>query len=96
MKLLWRLKSGDIDEAIFAKDQFAAFDSLRHRSKSDFGLVVIATPDGGGEDDSIPIRTSLLMRRWCRDVDAKEFVRRGCEEGMPDTNEADLVSAGRK
>jgi len=89
----WRLKTGSINELVFADDQFAAWDTLRQRSAEDFGLIAQAEPDESR--DPYLVRTSVLMFRWLRDDDARRFVSRGIEEGMPDTTLDDLRAAGR-
>lgn len=89
----FHLRSGSISEFIYAADQFEAYDTLKDRSAYDFGLIVEAEPDEN--DDPILVRTSQLMFRWRRDDEAKLFVQRAIQEGMPDTTEADLKACGR-
>lgn len=91
----WHLRSLKINEVVHASDQFAAFDTLRDRPVEDFGMIVSAEPNEAGNDASIPARTSLLMFRWGRDDEARRFVARMVELGMPDTTEADLLAVGR-
>jgi hypothetical protein len=93
MKKKWHIRSGDIREIVYAADQFAAWDTLRDRPAEEFGLIAEAEPDE--DTDPYLVRTSLLMIRWNRDDDARRFVARGMEEGMPDTTAEDLKSAGR-
>lgn len=90
----WNLRSGDINEFVYAADQWVAFDILKERSAFEFGLIVEAEPDEN--DDPFLVRTSLLMYRWHRDSDAERFISRGMEEGMPDTTAEDLKARAEK
>lgn len=92
-KQTWIIGSGDIKEVVRAMDQFEAWDTLRDRPAEDFGLIASAEPNESS--DPFHVRTSLLMYRWGRDADAKRFIERGIECGMPDTTDADM-KAGRK
>jgi hypothetical protein len=88
----WNLRTGSISKFVNASDQWEAFDSLRNLDRGDFGLIVVAEANESGDDDSIPCRTSLLMRRWNRDGDAMLFARAMVEAGYPDTNAADVAA----
>lgn len=92
----WMLTSGTIRELATAADQWAAFDTLRDRSPLEFGLIVAAEPNEQGEGESIPVRTSLLMTRWGRSVDAKAFVKAAVKAGMPNSTRADRKACAKK
>lgn len=89
----WLLTTGDIKEFVYAETPFAAWDTLRDRSKFDFGLVTSAEPDEDG--NPYHVRTSLLMFRWGRDDDAEQFIALGLTKGMPDTTAEDRAAAIR-
>ncbi len=72
-----------------ASDQWEAYDTLRDLPIERFGLIVVATPEGRSSADSIPIRTSMLMFRWGRRMDAHLFLARAMAEGLPDTSAKD-------
>lgn len=92
--MLWHISGGDISEFVHADDQFQAWDTLRDRSAYDFGLIMKAEPNEN--DDPFLVRTSMLMRRWGRIDDAKKFVSRGMECGMPDTAMEDIAATERR
>jgi hypothetical protein len=93
-KRRWHVWSREINELVYAADQFEAFDMLRSRPAEEFGLIVQAEVDEDAEP--FPVRTSLLMYRWYRDEDARRFIELGLEHGMPDTTQEDLAAAGRR
>ena len=72
-----------------AVDQWGAYDSLRDLPVERFGLFVIATPEDGTADDAIAVRTSFLMFRWGRRMDAHLFLARAMADGLPDTSALD-------
>ena len=74
---------------IEASDQWEAYDSLRDMPVERFGILVVAMPEGGTTDDSIAVRTSMLMFRWGRRMDAHLFLARAMAEGLPDTSAKD-------
>lgn len=93
----WRLTSRQIDEAVVAEDQHAAWNTLRNRPVEDFGLIVTATPSNN-DDDAIPVRTAALMLTWGRDSDALDFIEAAVAQGLPDTRDGDMryaVAHGR-
>lgn len=92
---LWRIKSGNIDRFIRASDQFEAWDSLRDIAASEFGVLATAEPDEAGDGGTFPTRTCLLMFRWGRNSDARKFIKRGMELGMPDTTVQDRAARKR-
>lgn len=92
MSAVWHLRSRAIDEVVRAEDQFAAWETLRDRPATDFGLVVTAEP-GEDEQQAIPIHTSALMFAWDRDDEAELFIAVAVENGLGDTTEADRASA---
>lgn len=91
MSRVWRLKSNSIDSIVRAADQFEAWDTLRDRPLSHFGLVVTAEPDESG--DPIPVHTSALLFSWGRDHEARMLIDAAVSVGLPDTTEADLEYA---
>lgn len=92
----WQLKTLNIRTVVTARDQWVAFDTLRTRPAADFGLIVVAEPNESGEENSIPVRTSMLMFRWGRPKDAKAFIKAGMKAGMPDTTKQDSKAATSK
>lgn len=91
----WHLTSRRIDEVVKAEDQHGAFNTLRTRPVTDFGLVVTATAEGEPDEYAIPIRTSALMFLWGRDFEAKAFVQLAIDAGLGDTTISDMRAAGR-
>lgn len=90
----WLLTSKAFSDLVTADDQFEAWDTLRERPITDFGLIVQAERDEDG--DPIAIRTSALMLRWNRDEAARDFVMAGMVlHGWGDTTELDKAIAGR-
>jgi hypothetical protein len=85
----WQLRSRQIREVVHAPDVWAAFDTLRDRPIDDFGLVVEAEPNELGSDQSIPVRTSVLMLRWKRMEDWDVCIQTGIAAGYGDTSAAD-------
>lgn len=79
---IWRLKSLKINETIRAHDQWIAWDSLRSKPITDFGLIVTAedTKDASNE---YGVKTSQLMGRWGRDDDAYTFICAAIDAGLP-------------
>lgn len=92
--VLWHIRSGSIDELVLADDQLAAWDTLRERPASDFGLIVTAEPDESA--DPISVRTSALMFGWGRDEDAAAFITAAQLHGLGDTTEADREFAAER
>lgn len=92
----WHLTSIRVDEFVNAKDQFEAWDSLRERPATDFGLIVAALVSNETLDDGCYlIRTSILMFRWGRDSDADRFVALAIERGFPNSSNEDRLAAIR-
>ena len=87
MSATWQLRSRAINEVVQAKDQFAAWDTLRDRPADDFGLIVEAEPDENS--DPFLVRTSALMFSWGRDEEAAAFVSCAVANGLSDTTEVD-------
>lgn len=85
----WTVETLDEIRNVEAEDQWEAYDSLCVLPVERFGLLVIATPEGGTDADSIPVRTSALMFRWGRRMDAHLFLARAMAEGLPDTSARD-------
>ena len=79
----WHLRSRRIDEIVAAEDQFAAWNTLRHRPVEDFGLIVTANSTGN-DDDTIGQHTSRLMLGWGRTEDAFAFAELARSMGLPD------------
>ena len=84
----WTIRSRGFEVTISAPDQHAAWNTLRNRPESDFGLVVSAFPDGG-EDNLIAVHTSALMTAWRRNGGARRFRRHAIAMGLPDTAASD-------
>lgn len=78
---LWILRSANIREVVRAVDQWEAWDTLRARPVSDFGLIVIAEPDED-EDESILVHSETLFRRWGREDDAALADQAARREGL--------------
>lgn len=89
----WHLRSAGINEFVDAFDQWEAWDSLRDRPIEDFGFVVGAEANESGDDESFPVRASILLFRWGRDADAEAFIAMGIDEGMQDTTQHDRAAA---
>lgn len=85
----WILRSHHIFEVVEAPDQWAAWNTLRLRPTTDFGLLVTAEADEDG--NPIAVRTSRLMFGWGRDMDAHEFISAAVAEGLTDTTLADMA-----
>ena len=77
----WRIHSRAIDEVVVAVDQWAAWNTLRNHPAEDFGLIVVAAPDGN-EDRAIPVHTATLMRKWDRLADALAFDELARRQGL--------------
>ncbi len=90
MNSKWYVTTKDIDEVVEAADQWEAFDSLRSRAASEFGLVVEAQPVNETRDESMAVRTSLLFNRWGYPEIARRFIEAAVAAGLPDTSESDL------
>lgn len=76
----WVLTSKGISEIVRAEDQWEAWDTLRERDATDFGLLVSA--EANESDDPIPVQTETLMRRWDRIADADQFHAKAREMGL--------------
>jgi len=87
----WQLRSGTINEVVNAPDQWAAWNTLRNRPLSDFGLIVTAEADENG--DPIPVHTASLLFSWHRDQDAQALISLAIEHGLPDTTATDIAIA---
>ena len=78
----WQLRSRAINEVVVARDQWEAWDTLRHREAAAFGLAVVAEPDERGYAESIPVQTETLMRRWGRHAEADLFHQASVDAGL--------------
>jgi hypothetical protein len=78
--IAFRLRSAFIDRVVRAADQWEAWDTLRDRPASHFGLIVTAEPDESA--DPIPVQTATLMRRWGRNAAADLFDTLAREKGL--------------
>lgn len=78
----WIIRSKDILETVRAVDQWEAWDTLRDRPMTDFGLIVTASPNDAPEDDRIGVQTEALMRRWGRVGEADQFHALAAEMGL--------------
>lgn len=90
-KPLWRISSAHINEFVRAADRFEAWDTLRDRPASDFGLIVSVEPNESA--DPIAIHTAALMFSWNRDSDAALVIASAVRAGLPDTSAADRATA---
>ena len=89
----WFLSTKNIDEVVEASDQWEAFDCLKGRPPTDFGLVVVAQPVRETGEKSIAVRTSNLFSRW-GDIDAARlFIASAVALGLPDTTVSDGLAA---
>lgn len=75
----WIITSRNISEIVRVEDQWEAWDTLKGRPASDFGLIVSAEADES--DDPIPVQTETLMRRWGRVSEADQFHAKAREMG---------------
>ncbi len=85
----WTVETLRTMHNVEAKDHWEAYDSLCNSPVEEFGLLVVAIPEGGTFLDSIAVRTSALMFRWGRRMDAHLFLARAMAEGLPDTSRLD-------
>jgi len=85
----WTIETLKQIRNVEASDQWDAYDTLRDLPVEDFGLIVVAIPEDGGEDAAISVRTSMLMFRWGRRMDAHLFLARAMADGLPDTSALD-------
>lgn len=69
-------------EQVEAADQWEAWDTLRDRPMTDFGLIATALPEGADEGERIGVHTSALMRRWGRIGEADQFDALAREQGL--------------
>jgi hypothetical protein len=86
----WSVGSGDVEIEVEAETAKEAFDALRHQDHLSFGLICVAQPVGGKEEDAIPIRTSKLLGRWGDVTNARLYIARAIELGLGDTSAVDL------
>lgn len=88
---VWVVQSGSMVEVVKAEDQWEAFDTLKERELEQFGMLVVATPEFGGDAEAIAVRTSMLFgKRWGRPDIAHRIIADAIEMGLPDTSEADI------
>ena len=95
--MIWTVQTRNIFKRVEAESATEAFEALRDCNPYDFGLVVVARPEGSGDPlDDIPIRTSKLFGRWGNEIVARMFIARAIEIGLEDTSETDLPSRKKK
>ena len=70
--------------------QFEAWDSLRRRPASDFGIVVTAEADEMVDNGTVMIHTAALLFSWDRATEARLAIQAAVQADLPDTTEADL------
>jgi hypothetical protein len=90
----WHVTTKCINEYVRASNQFEAWDTLRDRPVSDFGLIVLAEPDESA--DPIMVHTAALMFSWGRSADAELALATAEQAGLPDTREMDLAFAAQR
>lgn len=83
----WVLRTAELHRITQQPDQWAAFDTLREMPLRYFGLLV--TAEAHESMNPIGIRTSALLYRWGRELDARLAIAIAVDQGLPDTTEAD-------